>query len=350
MPLAGGKITLLEIQALQDGLAALLRDDPQWGAARPGPLRYIARGWESEIYAFTLDDAQPADGLELVMRLYPGDRAVEVARREFEALQKLHAAGYPVPQPHRLALDSPFFEQPLLLMAYVPGRPMWDILGSSPPLERERLLRMLAERLAELHHLDWQRFNDQRPADPYFWLDRWLAEVTAISRQLDLGPFQPALAWLQQHRDRVPCHRPAPVHWDYHPGNLIVTPEGGAVVLDWTQFQVSDPRFDLAWCLLLLEIYEGPAVRQRVHAHYQDAWGEDTAGLGYFDAAVAFKRLGSIYISLSQGPERLGMRAGASQSIRSQGRAAQAVYARLQANMGLRLPGVEAFLDQAFDS
>ncbi len=52
-----------------------------------------------------------------------------------------------------------------------------------------------------------------------------------------------------------PCYHP--VHWDYHPGNVLLRDDSSAVVIDWTQIDVSDPRFDLAWTLLLVSSYEG---------------------------------------------------------------------------------------------
>lgn len=343
----------MDIHQLQSALEALIRDDPQWRDARLGPLHFVASGWESEIYAFRLDGLATPQPIRMVLRLYPGDRAQEVARREYDALLRLHAADYPVPQPYRLALDSPYFEQPLLVMDYIPGEQMWALLGNSSPEQAERLLEILARRLVELHRLNWRRFSDlltdQRPRDAYYWIDRWLGEVQAVAEQLDLQPFQPVLDWLHERREQAACQQPAAVHWDYHPGNLIIQPDGSAVVLDWTQFSVSDPRFDLAWCLLLLRIYEDDARSQRMLDLYRQAWDAPLDKLEYFEAAMAFKRLGSIYISLSQSPERLGMRAGASQVMRQQGREAWVVYDFLRARTGLRLPELEAFLQHAFD-
>lgn len=339
----------MKIHELQSSLEAFIQEDPQWSQARPGPLRFVASGWESEIYAFHLAGLATAQPVEMVLRLYPGDQARDVARREYEALLGLHRAGYPVPQPYRLALDNPQFDQPLLLMDYIPGQQMWARLGSSSPADAERLLQVLAYRLVDLHRLDWQQFTGYRPEDPYFWLDRWLGEIQDIARRLDLAPFQPVLEWLQQERWQAPCTRPAAVHLDYHPGNLIVQPDGAVVVLDWTQFEVSDPRFDLAWCLLLLRIYDAPEISQYVLNHYQQALGAPVENLDYFEAAAAFRRLGSIYISLQQGPERLGMRAGASQAMRHQDREARAVYDLLQARTGLRLPELETFFLETFE-
>ena len=45
-------------------------------------------------------------------------------------------------------------------------------------------------------------------------------------------------------------------------GNVILKPDGAAVVIDWTQIQVSDPRFDLGWTLLLVGAYTTDDVRE----------------------------------------------------------------------------------------
>jgi aminoglycoside phosphotransferase (APT) family kinase protein len=59
----------------------------------------ISEGWETEIYSF--DVAYKLDGDRghepLILRIFPGHGAGRQATKEFEAMKRLHKAGYPVP-------------------------------------------------------------------------------------------------------------------------------------------------------------------------------------------------------------------------------------------------------------
>ncbi len=105
---------------------------------------------------------------------------------------------------------------------------------------RPGLARRLGEVLARIHRID----PDQIPALP---------QVDALGQLTELyGGFaepRPAveigLRWLREHQ-------PAPVadtlvHGDFRTGNLMVSREGLAGVLDWELTHRGDPRQDLGW-------------------------------------------------------------------------------------------------------
>jgi Ser/Thr protein kinase RdoA (MazF antagonist) len=152
------------------------------------------------------------------------------------------------------------------------------------------------------------------------------------------------LHWLEARRDCVPCARPAPVHLDIHPGNLPLRADGSATVIDWTQIQVSDPRFDLAWTLMLVGAAEGWAWRDRIVAEYERLVAVPMQGLEWFEVAACGKRLFSVVESLAAGPEALGMRPEAVELMRKQLGALSNVYQLLVARTGLRLRDVERLL------
>ena len=83
-------------------------------AARITNFRDITSGWQTAVYAFTLETG--SEQRDLVLRLYPGGRAAENAQREFDGIRQLHAAGYPVPAVVVLETDSAWFGQPFIVM------------------------------------------------------------------------------------------------------------------------------------------------------------------------------------------------------------------------------------------
>ena len=62
------------------------------------PVR-ISEGWETEIYSFDVNykSASKRRRERLILRIFPGQGAKRQAAKEFDAIRRLHQAGYPVP-------------------------------------------------------------------------------------------------------------------------------------------------------------------------------------------------------------------------------------------------------------
>lgn len=153
--------------------------------------------------------------------------------------------------------------------------------------------------------------------------------------------FLPVLEWLEARRDQVPCLRPSPIHWDFHPGNVLLRDDGSMVVIDWTGPDVSDSRFDLAWTLLLVSTHEDTKWRDLVLQEYERLVGTKVEQIEYFDVAACARRLLSVVISLSEGPEKLGMRPEAVAMMKQQMGAIEGVYDLLLERTGIRVAEVE---------
>jgi aminoglycoside phosphotransferase (APT) family kinase protein len=115
-------------------------------------------------------------------------------------------------------------------------------------------------------------------------------------------------------------------------------------VIDWTQIQVSDSRFDLAWTLMLVGAAEGWHWRDRMLAEYERLAGAPVQELEWFEVAACSKRLFSVFVSFAAGPETLGMRREAVDLMRRQFPALRSVYELLVARTGLRLANIEEML------
>jgi hypothetical protein len=63
------------------------------------------------------------------------------------------------------------------------------------------------------------------------------------------------------------------IHGDYNMGNILEHAEG-YVLIDWTNAQLGDARYDAAWASFLLRIYNGTAIGAAFREAYQ-ASGED---------------------------------------------------------------------------
>jgi aminoglycoside phosphotransferase (APT) family kinase protein len=323
---------------------------PGWQGVQVGNVRSIDAGWESDVYSFDVEYGPPENRQHeaLILRIYPGDDAQTKSAHEFDSMRRLHKAGYPVPQVLLLEHENSPFGKPFVIMERIEGRTLWPILLNSPKQKQQELLTLFCELFVRLHALDWRAFVDDaarhETEGPYFFVDQWLSAARAAIERFPPSGFLRIVEWLEARRDQVPCRRPSPLHWDYHPGNVLLRDDGSAVVIDWTGLDVSDSRFDVAWTLLLVSSHHGIEWRESILREYERLAGTDVPHIEYFDVAACLKRLGSVAASLSFGPEKLGMRPEAQAKMRQQMGAFQSVYALMLERTGIRVAEVESLL------
>jgi aminoglycoside phosphotransferase (APT) family kinase protein len=133
---------------------------------------------------------------------------------------------------------------------------------------------------------------------------------------------------------------------DFHPLNIIINNEGKPFVIDWTSAQISDPRLDLAWTLLLMSTHGSRETSDTIRKEYERISGYTVEQLGYFDVAVCLRRLFGISVSFKHGPEKLGMRPGAEEMMKQHVGPLKKVYELLTERTGITIPETEKLLSQ----
>jgi aminoglycoside phosphotransferase (APT) family kinase protein len=314
-------------------------------------LDNITTGWETEIYSFDVEyevsGARKSDAL--IMRVYQGADGAVRAANECQNLHELHAMGYPVPRvvvlPER---ELSRFSQPFVLMERISGTVMWTPLDSAPPHEQQELLRQVCGLFVSLHNLDWRPFVPHAShhvlLNPYSFADQALSLAFDYHGRFPEVGMLPVIKWLEARRHMVPSARPSPVHWDFHPGNILLRPDNSAVVIDWSGFGVSDARFDLAWSLLLVLSHAGAQMRDRLLQEYERITGESVEQLEFFEVFACARRLFAIVVSLSEGSEKLGLRSNAALMMRYKRAGFERVYALLRDRTGIRIADTERLL------
>ncbi len=312
-------------------------------------------GWESDVYSFTVTWGPPSQRIreELILRIYPGNDAYEKSQKEYNALALLRSVDYPVPRIDKLERDASPFGKPFLIMERISGRPMWHMMFHSAPWTRKKLMRLFCGLFVRLHTTDWR----SHVPDPLKYEPG--GDTSLVGRQLGLwesyiepmldkiGGFTTNWEWLLAHQDNVVSRRASLVHWDFHPENMLLKKDGTAVVIDWTGFDLSDYRFDLAWTLLLISSNEHPRWRIPLLREYEHLAGHVVEDLEFFDVAACVRRLLSVILSVNYGAEQLGMRPGAENIMRRQAPSMARVYDLLLQRTGLPIPEVETFLKES---
>jgi len=329
-------------------LAALYsRAFPDRQGSKVTELAEISAGWESDMYSFTIESGPPGERQcdELILRIYPGEDAHSKSAREYRGMSLLHSAGYPVPQVLVLEREDSPFGKPFVIMERIEGQMLWPVWFGSPEEKQKELLTLFCQLFVRLHTLDWRPFVQDMTSfdtgDPYALLDQELGKTRPYAERFPIAGFLPVFKWLAERRDLVPCEQPSVIHWDYHPGNILLCNDGSAVVVDWTQVEVSDSRFDLAWTLLLVSTYEGKEWYGRILHEYERLAGAKVEQLAFFEVFACLKRLYSVVASLTYGPETMGMRPSAAAIMRQQLGASKRVYDLLLERTGVKVPEVE---------
>lgn len=300
-------------------LLAYLRDrlgitDP---AFRQEPTA-IPDGWETYIYRFELQsstDLPPAFARPLILRVYASPRGTNRLRHEFVVQQHLRGLGYPVPEPLGCELESTVLGGPFMLMEWIPGRTLLDLLFRQP----WRILRgpgRMAQLHARLHQLPVRDF----PGPPGPFLDRHLAMLRMQIETYNLPGLLPGLDWLQEQRP-PPEAAPSIVHLDFHPINLLFQGLHGQAVLDWSDADVGDRHAGVAVTLVLIECtqVDGGSLWRKLsswpgrillyHLYrraYEALLPLDDQRLRYYLAWAALRRLGRYGMWLRAGPDVTG--------------------------------------------
>lgn len=279
-------------------------------AATVGPLEELAGGWASAVYAFALEEPGAAPA-RLVLKTFEGSQAGRAhAEREWRALTGLGAAGYAVPAAHAFEPDPRTLGNPFVVIEQIAGEQLWVIYERAAPGEQMQLVQGFVARLAELHALAPQLLE---PAlswpHSYAYIDRELAELRADAGRSAHASLAGVVAWLERRRDTAPCARPAILHRDYHPWNVLATVGGRLVVIDW-DWRIGDPRFDLAWAIALMRRSGFDVFAAAVQAEYARQTRSPPGELAYFEALATLRWLLNVTHTIaSEDPQRAGMRA-----------------------------------------
>ncbi len=161
----------------------------------------------------------------------------QVASDEFILLDTLASRGLPVPRPALVDQNGEFLGSPCIVLEFIEGEHDFE------PDDMVKFLEFTAEFLTELHQhrelvADLPSLSNQTP--------RVAARLAAPPQQLDQslseGSIRDALklAW------PPPQSRPAMLHGDFWPGNILWHNGRLAAVIDWEDAASGDPLADLA--------------------------------------------------------------------------------------------------------
>jgi aminoglycoside phosphotransferase (APT) family kinase protein len=179
----------------------------------------------------------------LILLRNAADRAATLEKDievEAAAMKAARKAGVPAPELHDHG-DGPL-GQAYLLMERLDGEtiPRRLIRDEAYAQARPGLARRLGEVLARIHQVDPERIPGLPAVDALGQLKELYRSFAEPRPALEIG-----LRWLTENEPA--SVKDALVHGDFRTGNLMISREGLAGVLDWELTHRGDPRQDLGW-------------------------------------------------------------------------------------------------------
>ncbi|TNE35821.1 MAG: phosphotransferase family protein [Alphaproteobacteria bacterium] len=224
-------------------LAHRLSDDP---AAEVLGLNRLSGGANQETWAFTLRDL--AGETPLILRRTPSGRdhvgSGISLNLEAALVRRAHESGIKAPEV-RYVLQPEDQLSTGFVMGRVEGETLPQKMFRDPAFEKalQGLAFECGAQLAAIHRLNVSDIPDVPVSPAKMQLEAYRALYDDFG---DPHPvFELAFKWLEDH---MPDAAPETlVHGDFRNGNLMVSPEGLAAVLDWELAHLGDPMEDLGW-------------------------------------------------------------------------------------------------------
>ena len=303
-------------------------------------LSILASGWETTVFEFTLDGASKAFAAlpvdePMVLRFYQGSAADTKGAREHTTIDRLFAAGYPVPRPYAFEADHRPLGAPFFIMQRLAGRRLFTV-SSFPSAFKTFSMAFFSfvRAQAKLHKFDpasaglrdipraYAPIDGTTAGSPL--LDRVLA---IIANRVENGPLPGLREALNLVTERAPRFRRSAdslVHMDYHPLNVMVQGARVTGVIDWVNTDVGDRHLDAAMTAVILsssamenprwmrDNLVGNGLRASFAALYLPLYHAmapmDFERFRYCQAVAALLRLSMLGMMRVRGPEAVGFR------------------------------------------
>ena len=336
----------------------------------------LASGWETTVFAFTLERASSVCASipvaqPVVLRFYEGSAADSKGCREHITIDRLFGTGFPVPRPYLFEPSHHALGAPFLIMERLRGGPLFGA-RSFPTAFKTFSLGFLAfvRAQARLHKYDSTNIGlreiphafasdatrAQSPGDEPPLLDRLLK---IIADRVENGPLPGLREALQRISQRAPRFRSSPqsiVHMDYHPLNVMVHGMRVTGVIDWVNTDVGDRHLDAAMTAVILsssalehprwmrDNLVGNGLRASFAALYMPLYHAmapmNFERFRYCQAVAALLRLSMLGMMRARGPEIVGFRPESISEVTP-------AVVRLLSRYATRKSGASARLDMA---
>lgn len=250
------------VYALKDIHWIKLQEDIREIMNEPCHVVPLSPGMEADVYRYGFESRS------CVLKIWNKESRPHIGN-QYRLLSELHHHGVKVSIPYGWGEDT---EQNQVLLMSDAGIPV-DTLTSEK-------LKDLALMLMEVHRFEGSiQDDDFIPAYDF------------------VGYFFPGIAShpdleriLTQALQRVSLRQDCLIHGDYNLWNVLEA-NGCCTIIDWTNGQWGDPRYDIAWSVFLMDIYTGPEYGKMYRAEFLQWNDYASKDMVWFEALACLRWL-----------------------------------------------------------
>ena len=263
-----------------------------------GSFSQILGGADTSIFAFDL--VSDTLVVPLILRIYRPEHTSS-ARREYQIMRGLYAAGFRIPRPYILIEKLSTLDRACIVMERIQGQLLSEeVLSSYPGARSDQLIREYMKAMAGLHSIDWSQHlsfldSDGVSDNPQLSIDYDLSKPRRLAREYDIDELSQVVEWLEDNRVEIP--EVCLIHGDYHSMNVIVTKDSRLITIDWTNAKLGDYRTDLGFAVAASSSSE-LNFRERMVSEYETATGKIVDDLDYFMVLSVLHNVFRIYSAI----------------------------------------------------
>ncbi len=220
-----------------------------------GTPKRLPGGFDTDTFAFDIQNAPAGIPRELVLRLFRGARESFRVVAESTIQNAAHSAGHPVPLVPIDSVGHLLTQRPFILMERLRG----SVLGAQ--LEDQavfaRLPGLMANLQVGLHGIDSTGLRNQLIGAGVdierMMPGAMLKRISAMAEKSGIAGLAAINSWLVDHWPDQPAS-PAICHGDFHPNNVLFADGEVTGLIDWANVMFTHPEFDVAVTHLIMSI------------------------------------------------------------------------------------------------
>jgi Ser/Thr protein kinase RdoA (MazF antagonist) len=187
----------------------------------------LAPGLEAEVFKITTNNSS------YVLKVWSKSSKPDI-QYQYQLLNTLFARGISVSEPLGWGIDR---QSNKVLLTPFDGTPIAKV--------NPQMLTELAHILSQIHKTSIADLEESSICK-YDFVDYFYSGI---------GEFPDLLVALTPLVERISAKQESVIHGDYNLGNILEAANSKFTIIDWTNGQLGDPRYDLAWASILLRIY-----------------------------------------------------------------------------------------------
>lgn len=265
-------------------------------------MKKLKSGWAGDIYSFHLTNIDKTIDKNLILKIYSAtETGIYSIEKESTALRKLYCKGFPVPQLFYSDTSLKYLNRPFIIMEAIQGDLLWDAYINADESQKACLEKTFAGLLFELHSIDVRVIEpDFKPENTSVLINSELQEIKNMIDNLNLYKLNAVYQWLAYNKKTIHNLKPAILHRDYHPWNIIGNQNGFYYVIDWV-WGIGDYRFDLAWTVTLMERSGFEEFSKKTFEAYSALCKNSIENFEYFKVLATLRWLLNVTSSIKSG-------------------------------------------------